>query len=150
MVRAIVLIDLDNFKAVVEKMGWSEYTPNPITSLLTTLTKSLVSRKFATVIYGLNEERGTEEVLLEFTDIDEKDLLKEVECIRQAIEREGIRTGSHATVSIGVVIVKGERPVSFNKDVLRRRRKDPLIQMCQKVIRSAKRHGGNRVEVLWL
>jgi len=30
-----IFLDLDNFKEVMRKMGWSEFRPNPITGTLT-------------------------------------------------------------------------------------------------------------------
>ncbi|HDI47101.1 MAG TPA: GGDEF domain-containing protein [Candidatus Methanomethylia archaeon] len=143
---AVVIIDLDRFKEIVEEKGWSEYTPNPVTSELTALIKNLISKHFGVVIYGLDEERGTEEAVLEFPSADEEDLLKDLEEIRKRIEEVGLQTRSGATVSIGVVF----GAIGVSKPAKRRDayRATPLRLLALRALQKAKRMGGNRVVVL--
>lgn len=50
----IIVLDLDRFRKIVEEMGWSEYSPNPITGLLSNLVEELVHKHHAMVVYGLD------------------------------------------------------------------------------------------------
>nr|MDO8076715.1 hypothetical protein [Candidatus Freyarchaeota archaeon] len=46
-----MFLDLDNFKEVMRKMGWSEFRPNPITGTLTQLVQRLAAKYNATVLW---------------------------------------------------------------------------------------------------
>ncbi len=143
---AVVIIDLDRFKEIVKETGWSEYTPNPVTSELTMLVKELISKHFGVVIYGLDEERGTEEVVLEFPSADEEALLEDLEKIRKRIEEVGLQTGSGATVSIGVAF----GAISASKPARRRNayHATPLRLLALRALQRVKKMGGNKVVIL--
>ena len=143
---AVVIIDLDRFKEIARETGWSEYTPNPVTSELTMLVKELISKHFGAVIHGLDEERCTEEAVVEFPSVDEEALLEDLGKIRKRIEEIGLQTGSGATVSIGVAF----GAIGTSKPAKRRDayRATPLRLLAFRALQRAKRMGGNKVVVL--
>ena len=133
----VVVMDLDRFEEMTEKMGWDQYKPNIVTGTLTQLVEWFASKWRAVVIYGLDPKRGTEEVVLEIPGVEPEELREDLEYIRKRIEELG--------ASITVVAVKGFvglKP-SFN-------RRDayygtPTRALAHKLLTKAKRKGGNRV-----
>ncbi|MHC1601136.1 MAG: nucleotidyl cyclase domain-containing protein [Candidatus Nezhaarchaeales archaeon] len=140
-----VILDLDKFKEITKSMGWTEYKPNIITGSLTHLVEEVVSRLRGVVIYGLDEERGTEEAIIKFVEADEEEVLKSLEKIRCEIERLGRESGSNATLSIGVYIgpITSLKPQSPSEA-----KKTPEVIMALRALKKAKKMGGNRVIVL--
>ncbi len=139
------ILDLDKFKEITKSMGWTEYKPNIITGSLTHLVEEVVSRLRGVVIYGLDEERGTEEAIIKFVEADEDEVLKSLERIRCEIERLGRESGSNATLSIGVYI----GPItSLKPQPLSEAKKAFEVVMALRALKKAKRMGGNRIIVL--
>jgi len=141
----IVLMDLDNFKEISNKMGWTKYKPNIITGNLTNLIKELISKHFGTILFGLNEREGTEECMILFTAPDFKLLLDDLENIRKQIEDLGIKTNTNATISIGVAIGQA---IDFKPSISRKSDRlysDPLRNLAKLALKEAKRKGGNKI-----
>ncbi len=140
-----VALDLDRFKEVTRSMGWTEYTPNIITGTLTRLVEDLAIKFRGVIIHGLDEERGTEEAVIKFVDVDFEDLLKNLEDLRLEIERLGRETGSNATLSIGVYV----GPLTTLKpQPLSEAKKAPEVNMALRALKKAKKMGGNKIVVL--
>ncbi|MEB3789480.1 MAG: hypothetical protein GSR72_06280 [Desulfurococcales archaeon] len=85
---SLIIIDLDRFEEIVSERGWNRYKPNPATGLLTRLVEDFARKWSAVVIYGLDYERGTEEVVLEIPGVcpweledDLVDIAKHVEAV---------------------------------------------------------------------
>jgi len=136
----VVVIDLDKFEQVVAERGWSEYEPNPATALLTELVKAFTSKWSAYVVYGLDEERGTEEAVIEvpFTEPDE--LLEDLREIKRRINGLG--------VGVTIVAVKGY--VGLIQRTRNRRaayKATPTRRYALRLLRNAKRKGGNIIVV---
>lgn len=137
----IIIMDLDRFKELSRAKGWSEYTPNVITGTLTLLVEDFIRKHFAVVIYGLDEIRGTEEVILEIPNYKMEDLnviLEDLEDIRRKIRELG--------GSISIAITFG--PISGQPAKSRREAySNPLRRRALRLLRKAKRSGGNRIVV---
>ncbi|MFQ6089715.1 MAG: hypothetical protein ACE5K0_12560 [Candidatus Methanofastidiosia archaeon] len=119
--QAIAILDLDEFSEVVEKMGWSKYSQNPITSFLSRRVEDF-SKKHQTPVFGLDFQRGTEEVVLYFHEFNHEIELEE---IRREVEEIGKKTGSGATISIAIH--------TFNSKIsLKNIKKFSLFQSCKK------------------
>jgi len=136
----VVIIDLDRFGEVVEERGWSEYSPNPATGLLTRLVEELVSKWSGYLVYGLDEERGTEEAVIEFPLVEPEELREDLERIRRELNRVG--------VGVTIVAVKGHVGLlSRSADRRAAYSATPARRMAAKLLRQAKRRGGNVVIV---
>jgi len=61
----LVVMDLDRFKEYARERGLSVYEPNIVTGSLSSLVEGFVRKFQAVVVYGLDWDRGTEEVVLE-------------------------------------------------------------------------------------
>lgn len=146
MQGVVVILDLDHFKKIVRDMGWAEYSPNPITSLLSELVDNLVHKHHAMMIYGLDWKRGTEETVLAFSSPDIDSLLEDLEVIRRKIKDAGKETGSNATISIGVA----HGPVLGVKQATSRRELFTTLteRLAKRALQRAKRQGGNRIVIL--
>ena len=136
-------MDLDKFEEYSKIRGWSEYVPNIITGTLTMLVRQFVHKHFAVVIYGLDEERGTEEVVLEISYISEDELekiIEDLESIRREIERLG------ASISIAVAL----GPVTCKPAKNRREAYNGYTRkQALKLLREIKKKGGNKVAVTY-
>jgi GGDEF domain-containing protein len=140
-----VVLDLDNFKEVMKVMGWSEYKPNVVTGSLTRLVKEVASKLGGIVVHGLDEERGTEEVVVKFVGADVEEVLEELEKVRLEIERIGKESRSNATISAGVYV----GPItSLKPQPLSMAKKAPEVVMALRALKKAKKKGGNRIVVL--
>jgi GGDEF domain-containing protein len=142
----IVVLDLDHFKKMVREMGWPEYSPNPITGLLSGLVDELIRKHHAVVVYGLDWRRGTEETMLACPSPDMGSLLRDLEAIRRKVEEAGRETGSNATVSIGVA----QGPLLRVKPTRSRRElfKTPTQRLAKRALQRAKQRGGNQMVIL--
>ncbi len=98
----IVVIDLDRFGELVEEKGWSEYSPNPITGLLSNLVYDFVRKWNAVIVYGLDWERGTEEAVIEIPLVDPQEVEEDLRHILEEVRREG---GSVTIVAIRDIVV---------------------------------------------
>jgi len=141
----IIALDLDHFKEVVKEMGWPEYSPNPITGLLSNLVDDLIRKHYAMAIYGLDWERGTEEAMLACSSPDMDSLLKNLEAIRRKIEETGKETGSNATISVGVA--QGPLPIVKPATSRREMFKTPTERLVKRALQKAKQRGGNQIVI---
>ncbi|MEM3526223.1 MAG: hypothetical protein QXV37_02310 [Candidatus Jordarchaeaceae archaeon] len=137
-----IFFDLDNFKEIMKKMGWTEYKPNIITGNLTKHIQLFASKYNANILWGLNQERGTEEAYLEVVEPDPEKLYNDLEEIREKIEKLGKETKSNAKLSIGVAYGKIENIKPRSKRELI---KTPLGKKAWKALKTAKKTGGNKV-----
>jgi len=146
MHNVVVIVDLDRFKKIVKEMGWPEYSPNPITGLLSEFVDDLARKHHAMIIYGLDWRRGTEEAILACSSPNMDSLLNDLEAIRRKVEDAGRETGSNATISIGVA----QGPLLRVKSAASRRElfKTPTERLARRALQKAKRLGGNRMIVL--
>lgn len=136
----VVIIDLDRMGETVEERGWSEYTPNPATGLLTRLVEDFVRKWNAYLIYGLDEERGTEEAVIEVPLVEPEELLPDLEEIRRRVREAG--------VTATIVAVKGYvGPVGREGDRRDAYTATPTRRLAARLLRKAKRAGGDRVVV---
>ncbi len=135
----IVVMDLDRFSELVEKKSWSEYKPNIITGTLTSLIEWFVSKWRAVVVFGLDEERGTEEVVLEIPGVEPEELREDLEHIRRRIEELG--------ASITIVAVKGYVGLKPAKNRRNAYYGTPSRALAHKLLKKAKRRGGNIVVI---
>jgi len=142
----IIVLDLDHFKKIVKEMGWSEYSPTPITGLLSNLVDELVHKHHVMVVYGLDWKRGTEETILACPSPDMDPLLKDLGAIRGKIEEAGKETGSNATISIGVAQgpLLREKPTRSRRELF----KTPTQRLAKRALQKAKQRGGNQMVIL--
>ncbi len=135
----IVVMDLDKFSELVEEKGWSEYRPNIVTGTLTSLVEWFVSRWRAVVVYGLDRERGTEEVVLEIPEVEPDEIREDLEYIRRRIEELG--------ASITIIAVKGYVGLKPAKSRREAHYGTPSRALAHKLLIKTKRRGGNTVIV---
>ncbi len=133
----MLVIDLDRFGEVVRERGWSEYKPNPATGLMTLLVERLVSKWRGVVVYGLDEERGTEEVVIEIPLVEPEELLPDLEEIKRELEKLGV-TATMAAVK-GYV---GLKPARDRREAYSG---TPYRQLAWRLVRRAKARGGGRI-----
>jgi len=136
----VVVIDLDSFEEVVEERGWSRYRPNPATGLLSSLVEQLARKWRGHIVYGLDWERGTEEAVIEFPMVEPEELREDLEEIRRIMNELGI----------GVTIVAVKGAVGLPQRRVDRRAAytaTPARRLAARLLREAKRRGGNRVIV---
>ncbi len=131
----IVIIDLDKFGEIVEERGWSEYEPNPATGLLTLLVDRFVSKWQGVVLYGLDWERGTEEVVIEIPFVEPEELREDLEEIRRELRRIGVT----ATI-VAVHGYVGLRPTGDRREAYEG---TPYRRLAARLLRRAKRRGGD-------
>ncbi|ADI32228.1 hypothetical protein [Staphylothermus hellenicus] len=138
----IIVLDLDRFEEYTIKYGLDQYKPNTITGMLTSLVENFIRKWRAVVVYGLDYERGTEETIIEipygFEQIDE--IVKDLKAIKDEINKAG--------ALITIVVVK-----DYVLGRKARNRKEayhgtPGRRRAIRVLRKAKRAGGNKLVVL--
>ena len=130
-------MDLDRFDEIVTKKGWSRYSPNIITGTLTNLIEDFMYKWFAVHIYGLNREKGTEEVVLEVVTDTPQQLIKDLEEIRRTIGGLG--------ASISIVVVCDGVVGKAARTRAEAYRGTPLRRRAYSLLRKIKRMGGNKV-----
>lgn len=86
----IVIMDLDRFKEYVRERGLSVYEPNVVTGTLSNLVEGLVRRFQAIVVYGLDWDRGTEEVVLEIPGVEAGELEPDLVRVAEEVHRLGL------------------------------------------------------------
>ncbi len=136
----IVMIDLDNFEEVVKRRGWSQWRPNDATALLTKLVMDLVTKWRAVVIWGLDEERGTEEVVLEIPLTEPEELKEDLERIREELGKLGVGVSIVAIKDFVTLKEARNRREAYWGSHGRRR--------ATKLLKSIKRKGGGKVLIL--
>jgi hypothetical protein len=120
----MIALDLDEFSKVTRQRGWTQYSPNPVTRYLSHAVSDLVETHHATVLHGLDFERGTEEAQIYCSSPDMETLIKDLEHIRSTIKSLG-----GTTLSIGIAQVPSQIPVTLLVDF-------PLVK---KALRKSKR-----------
>ncbi|MET1101205.1 MAG: hypothetical protein ABWW69_01815 [Pyrodictiaceae archaeon] len=135
----IIVIDLDKFGEVVTERGWSEYSPNEATGLLTLLVEKLASKWHGVVVYGLDPERGTEEAVIEIPLVEPEEVRSDLEEIRKEINKLG--------VGVTIVAVKGYVGLKPARNRREAYYGTPDRARAVSLLREAKRKGGNRVYV---
>ena len=137
----VVALDLDRFEEEVERRGWSKWSPNEATGLLSSLVEGLARRWRGVVVYGLDWDRGTEEAVLEFPLVKPSELARDLEEIRETVKRE-------AGVTLTIAAVWG--PVTGRPALTRREAYygTPTRRIAWRALRAAKRRGGDRLVVI--
>lgn len=150
MIRVVTIyIDLDNFGEIVKGKGLSEYKPNIVTGEITNLILKFAHEHNATILFGLDESRGTEEAVLEIIEEENIDkIIRDLHKLKRTIEKIGINTRTYVTASIGVGI--GVIPSKLTAKI--RSRKDIANTLtrylAKKALEKAKKEGKNRIVVL--
>jgi GGDEF domain-containing protein len=139
-----IFLDLDNFGECVRTMGWSEYTPNPISAFLTDEVEHYIHDRFNVLIWGLDQKRGTEEaIILSYEPIESIqvwccDLIRDVKTIA-----EEFNANTSLSCGIATGIVSETKAIADNRSKTISR--DPLRRLAYKALRQAKKKGGNRL-----
>lgn len=120
----IVAVDIDDFSRVTREKGWSPYSPNPVTRYLSHAISDLVHTHHATLLHGLDFERGTEEAQIYCSSPDMNRLIIDVEEMRTQVF-----SLSGTTLSVGIVQVPSQIPAHSLIDF-------PLVK---KALRKSKR-----------
>ncbi len=136
----VVIVDLDRFGEEVERRGWSEWSPNEATGLLSSLVERLASRWGGVVVYGLDWERGTEEAVLEFPLVEPRELEAD---LREILERLEAEAGVSATAVAVWGLVTG-RPARSRREAYHG---TPTRRLAARLLGKAKRSGGGRLVV---
>jgi hypothetical protein len=141
-----VFYDLDHFGACMRKMNWSRYVSNPITAYMSYKTLEFISQYHAFHVWGLNEHEGTEEALLIIMQSSDT-LLSLLEAFQKEIMQLAFDLNAPTSLSIGVA--EGNIEVGCLKPIYRHNNRDflqhPLYKMALNALKSAKKHGGNRI-----
>lgn len=119
----VIALDLDKFSEVTKERGWTEYSPNPVTRYLSHAVYSFSGKYHATIIYGLDFERGTEEAQIYCSDPDLEEIISDLEAMRRDIQSMG------TTLSIGIAHITSDIPVKSLKD----------FPLAKKALRKSKR-----------
>jgi len=133
----VVVLDLDRFEETIEERGWSQYTPNPATGLLSHLVEQLARKWSAVIVYGLDWERGTEEAVLEIPLVEPEELREDLERIKEEVNKLG--------VGITIVAVRGYVGLKPAKSRREAYTATPTRRLAIKLLRRAKRRGGNTI-----
>ena len=150
LVKVITIyLDLDNLGEIVKKKRLNEYKPNIITGQITNLILRFAWENNATIIFGLDEKRGTEEAILEIIgEYDLDKILEELDKLRKEVERIGIETKTNVTASIGVGV--GYMPARIALKIRKRKEisNTPTRYLAKKALEKAKKEGKNKIIVL--
>ncbi|MEM0340860.1 MAG: hypothetical protein QXN05_05175 [Acidilobaceae archaeon] len=133
---ALVILDLDRFKEFSKAKGFSEYTPNEITGLLSHLVDAFVRKWNGVVVYGIDWERGTEEAIIEIPEVEAEELEQDLIEIAEEVRRAG--------ASITIVALTG---YIFGVPARSRREaySEGLRSYAKKVLEKLKKRGGEVV-----
>ncbi|MBU7014646.1 MAG: hypothetical protein HXS52_14000 [Theionarchaea archaeon] len=122
----VIALDLDRFGELTRKMGWTEYSPNPVTRYLSHAVADFAKTHQATILYGLDFERGTEEAQMYCSHPDMERMITDLETMRKEI-----RTISETTLSVGIAHITADVPVKALKD----------FPLAKKALKESKRKG---------
>jgi GGDEF domain-containing protein len=140
----IVFADLDNFQDCMKIMGWSRYSPNEITRLMTNRVQRYINRYQATLLWGLNKAEGTEEFILIFLQDIER-VIKIMNKLRKDILELARKLNAPTSLSVGLTY--GE--ISHLKVLKSHKKKEflkhPTIYLAYKALKKAKKKGGNEL-----
>jgi hypothetical protein len=139
-----VFYDLDHFTECMQNKGWHRYWPNPLTGYLTEATVDLLHDFHACHIWGMNENEGTEEALIVFFHPYHQ-VIPRLESIRKKVFEIAQDCKADTTLSIGTAlgIIHDLKPILHHQN--RAFRKDPVLYMAFKALRTAKKRGGNQI-----
>jgi hypothetical protein len=101
----IVALDLDDFSTVTRQKGWTPYAPNSVTRYMSHAVSHLAETHHATILHGLDFERGTEEAQIYCSSPHMDALLKDLEQMRATVLSLG-----GTTLSVGIVQVPSRIP----------------------------------------
>ena len=73
--------------------------------------------------------------------------MEDEEWTEELIKEEGFKTGSNATISIGVVFSSSVN--TCRETYAKLNTLDPMYYLCKKALAKAKRKGGDMIEVVW-
>ncbi|MEB3773615.1 MAG: hypothetical protein GSR86_01645 [Desulfurococcales archaeon] len=133
----LIIMDLDRMGELVEEAGLSEYKPNRITGLLTSLVESFASKWSAVVVYGLDRRRGTEEAIIEIPLVEPWEVLDDLEYIRKEVENAG---GSITIIAVHTWITGA--PARNRREAYTGYRRRAL-----RLLKKLKRKGGNTIYI---
>ena len=133
-------MDLDNFEEIVKSRGWSQWRPNDATALLTKLVYDFVRKWGAVVVWGLDEERGTEEVVLEIPFVEPEEVREDLEKVREELSKVG--------VSVSIVAVRDFVVLRRAKDRREAYWSTPGRRRATKALKALKRRGGGKVLIV--
>lgn len=119
----IIALDLDQFGDLTRKMGWTEYAPNPVTRYMSHAVSAFAEAHHATILWGLDSERGTEEAQIYCSDPDLDAVVADLETMRADVKRMG------CTLSIGIACIAPDIPAKSLKD----------FPLAKKALRKSKR-----------
>lgn len=135
----VVIVDLDKFKEITREKGFNKYKPNIITGTLTQLVEDFAKKWQATILYGLDYKRGTEEAVILIPLVKPEEIIGDLKNIKRAMEKLGV------TLSIGV----SYGPLDIIKARSRREAYSGFtVKKALKALREAKRKGGNRIVIV--
>ncbi|MFO8017491.1 MAG: hypothetical protein R6U96_02550 [Promethearchaeia archaeon] len=141
----VVFADLDNFQDCMHVMGWSRYSPNQITRLMTNKIKRYITHFQATPLWGLNETEGTEEFILLFSQ-DTETVITLLNRLRKDILELAQKLNAPTSLSVG--IARGDisqiKPLKVHKK--QEFLKHPTIYLAYKSLKKAKKQGGNTLQ----
>lgn len=138
----IVFLDLDKFHNCIEKKGWSEYTPNPITDFLTVELEKIIRKYRAMELFGVNKHRGTEEAILYFHQ-NYKKIYEVFENLRRKLERFAEKMNAPTSLSVGITKGKVPKVKRIKSHNVNEFKKDPYVFLAYKALKKAKKKGGN-------
>lgn len=121
----VIALDLDNFGQITTERGWSQYTPNKVTRYLTHAVTDFVQNHHATVLSGLDVQRGTEEAQIYCSYPDLDDITNDLKIIRQKIKEMKV------TLSVGIAQVPSSIPAKSLQD----------YPLAKKALEKSKRKG---------
>lgn len=119
----VICVDIDRFGDMTREKGWTPYSPNPVTRYLTHAVSAFAERHAATILYGLDTERGTEEAQLYCSSPDLARIIEDLEEIRAEMRTMG------ASLSVGIASVAPGIPLKALKD----------FPLAKKALRESKR-----------
>jgi GGDEF domain-containing protein len=138
----VVFVDLDNFKVCMEEKSWSNYNPNPITRFLTDTIMQFVRKYRASVLWGMDKKRGTEEAIL-FFQYRKRFVRKLIEGLRKSV----LELAKHynAPTSLSAGLAEGPYPQikRIKSHSKKEFKKDPTILLAYRALKKAKKSGGN-------
>lgn len=119
----VIALDLDQFSEMTKRMGWTEYSPNPVTRYMSHAVSAFAEEHHATILCGLDFERGTEEAQIYCSDPDLDAIVINLEMMRSDVKKMG------CTLSIGIAYTPPDVPVKALKD----------FPLAKKALRESKR-----------
>lgn len=122
----VIAVDLDNFADIVKERGWTSYSPNPVTRYLSHAVSAFCQKHAATIIHGLDIERGTEEAVIYCSDVDIDTITADLEMMRKEVYAL-----YETTLSVGIAHVPSTIPVKLIKD----------LPLAKKALKESKRKG---------